>query len=102
MGYALCAVFEVYGSGWELSGVLEVNGKEVYPAPLLSSDVQPLKPLLGKELRQSFGVRGRCGRVGRHSVANGGGPDGSGRLRGTLVGFANTFGFHPSFLIAKQ
>ncbi|CAN6555770.1 unnamed protein product [Malus baccata var. baccata] len=42
MGYALCAVFEVNGSGWELSGVLEVNGKEEYPAPLLSSDVQPV------------------------------------------------------------
>ncbi|KAM2363374.1 hypothetical protein ACFX1X_002441 [Malus domestica] len=42
MGYALCAVFEVYGSGWELSGVLEVNGKEEYPAPLLSLDVQPV------------------------------------------------------------
>ncbi|TQD89707.1 hypothetical protein C1H46_024701 [Malus baccata] len=42
MGYALCTVFEVYGSGWELSGVLEVNGKEEYPAPLLSLDVQPV------------------------------------------------------------
>ncbi|PRQ22478.1 putative toll-like receptor, P-loop containing nucleoside triphosphate hydrolase [Rosa chinensis] len=42
MGYALCAVFEVFGSGWELSCVLEVNGKEEYPAPLLSTDVQPV------------------------------------------------------------
>ncbi|PQP94317.1 TMV resistance protein N-like isoform X1 [Prunus yedoensis var. nudiflora] len=41
MGYALCAVFQVFSSGWELSCVLEVNGKEEYPAPLLSTDVQP-------------------------------------------------------------
>ncbi|XP_016650361.1 PREDICTED: TMV resistance protein N-like isoform X1 [Prunus mume] len=41
MGYALCAVFQVFGSGWDLSCVLEVNGKEDYPAPLLSTDVQP-------------------------------------------------------------
>ncbi|TQD89712.1 hypothetical protein C1H46_024706 [Malus baccata] len=42
MGYALCAVFQVSGKGWEISAILEVNGKEKYPAPLLSSDVQPV------------------------------------------------------------
>ncbi|XP_004290248.1 PREDICTED: TMV resistance protein N-like [Fragaria vesca subsp. vesca] len=42
MGYALSAVFEVFGGGWELSCVLEANGKQEYPAPLLSTDVQPV------------------------------------------------------------
>ncbi|ONI21319.1 hypothetical protein PRUPE_2G059000 [Prunus persica] len=42
MGYALCAVFEVFSSGWELSCVLEVNGKKEYPAPVLLTDVQPV------------------------------------------------------------
>ncbi|XP_034228412.1 TMV resistance protein N-like [Prunus dulcis] len=41
-GYALCTVFEVFGSGWELNCFLKVNGKEQYPAPLLVTNVQPL------------------------------------------------------------
>ncbi|XP_008231887.1 PREDICTED: TMV resistance protein N-like isoform X2 [Prunus mume] len=42
MGYALCAVFQVFSSGWELSCVLDVNGQKEYPAPVLSTDVQPV------------------------------------------------------------
>ncbi|CAL8988527.1 unnamed protein product [Prunus brigantina] len=42
MGYALCAVFQVFGSGWELDCLLKVNGKEQYPAPILATNVQPL------------------------------------------------------------
>ncbi|BFG20721.1 hypothetical protein CerSpe_069950 [Prunus speciosa] len=42
MGYALCTVFQVFSGGWELSCVLEVNGQKEYPAPVLSTDVQPV------------------------------------------------------------
>ncbi|KAK9944306.1 hypothetical protein M0R45_009879 [Rubus argutus] len=41
-GYALCAVFEVFGSGWELTCVLKVNGKEGWSLPLLTTNVQPV------------------------------------------------------------
>lgn len=42
MGYALCAVFHVFGGGWELDCLLKVNGKEQYPAPILATNVQPI------------------------------------------------------------
>ncbi|XP_008237406.1 PREDICTED: TMV resistance protein N-like [Prunus mume] len=42
MGYALCTVFQVFGSGWELDCLLKVNGKEQYPAPILATNVQPM------------------------------------------------------------
>ncbi|CAL9020574.1 unnamed protein product [Prunus brigantina] len=42
MGYALCAVFKVLKSGWELACVLKVNGKQEYPVPLLAANVTPL------------------------------------------------------------
>lgn len=41
-GYALCAVFEVFGSGWELTCVFKVNGKEEWSLPLLTTNVQPV------------------------------------------------------------
>ncbi|TQD89697.1 hypothetical protein C1H46_024691 [Malus baccata] len=72
MGCALCAVFEVYGSGWELSGVLEVNGKEVYPAPLLSSDVQLVSDhiwLLCVSRNVSFGYS--CNQLNFHFKSSG-------------------------------
>ncbi|KAB2603670.1 TMV resistance protein N-like [Pyrus ussuriensis x Pyrus communis] len=76
MGYALCAVFEVYGSGWELSGVLEVNGKEEYPAPLLSSDVQPVSDhiwLLYVSRGISFGTewQNSCNQLNFHFKSSG-------------------------------
>ncbi|KAM1348131.1 hypothetical protein FF1_002411 [Malus domestica] len=141
MGYALCAVFKVCGSGWELSGVLEVNGKEEYPAPLLSSDVQPVSDHIWllyvsrgisfgtewqnscNQLKFNFKSSGPClvkscgtrlvyesdveeldvvyesaveelDEIATQSSSDGDGegPSGSGRLKGTLAGFANMFG----------
>ncbi|VVA33358.1 PREDICTED: TMV resistance [Prunus dulcis] len=42
MGYAVCAVFEVSSSGWNVTCDLKVNGKEKYPAPLIATNVQPV------------------------------------------------------------
>ncbi|KAI5312727.1 hypothetical protein L3X38_041901 [Prunus dulcis] len=42
MGYALCALFQVLKSGWQLACVLKVNGKQEYPVPLFAANVTPL------------------------------------------------------------